>query len=166
MKPKVGAFDNPNGLVPGNYGMNVELCAEPSMTQAQSTFQQALTAHTFPLELLEDGLSELAVWHDGAARAEVPEETNDFMAFDDGPETSRTITLEEQNADLKAQLESLRRLQKASFSKIDKLSAERKALLQREQQRLTKRGTSRPQSRANGTQEAEDDLSNMDESDD
>ena len=62
------------------------------------------------------------------------------MAFDDEATTPRKATLEEENAGLTAQIESLRRLQNASFERIDKIEAEREALLQREQRRMMKRG--------------------------
>ena len=146
VKPKFGAFDSGgDGAVPGNYSLTVEQIGTlPSTTSDQlSLFQQALTAPTFPTALLDEGLGELAAWSNGGAASRrmgsapaVDEAGDDFMALDDGSESAtRGQTLEEQNTALKAQVDALRRLQTASFEKIDKIQAERKALLLRERKR-------------------------------
>ncbi|KXL50498.1 hypothetical protein M433DRAFT_66267 [Acidomyces richmondensis BFW] len=111
VKPKFGAFDTGNGTVPGNYTLHVDLPSDMQHCEKEaSTFYRALMGPSFPQDLIDQGLSELAVWG--------------------------TKSPEEQNAALKAQVEALRRLQTASFKKIEEINAERKALLKREQQRL------------------------------
>ncbi|KAJ8606065.1 hypothetical protein MRB53_041220 [Persea americana] len=57
---------------------------------------------------------------------------SDYMSLD-GPIKP---DLEKQNAELKAQLASLRNVQMASFNQIERLSLEKKTLIQREQKRL------------------------------
>ena len=156
VKPKFGAFDNADGRVPGNYSLNVELAS--NLHQQPSTFEQALTAHTFPMSLLDEGLDELASWNSTAVphtNGDANGGTDDFMAFDGDAETTNGPSLEEQNVALKAQIEALRRLQTASFDKIDKINTERKALLLREQKRLQRQGV-------NGTHGGEDEV--MDDS--
>lgn len=147
-KPKFGAFDSGGGTVPGNYAITVGLATDLTTKNlngesAVSPFQQALTDPSFPQTLLDEGLAELASWNSQPPRpanGTATDEADDFMALDDSAEKPKQVTLEEQNAVLKAQLEAMRRLQMASFDKIDKINAERKALLKREQGRLVRRG--------------------------
>ncbi|KAK5113142.1 hypothetical protein LTR85_010960 [Meristemomyces frigidus] len=167
VKPKFGAFDSANGFVPGNYALNVELAS--NLHSTESAFQQALTAPSFGQKLIDEGLSELASWGknaDTTANGDATGDSEDFMALDGESDKPRQPNLEEQNAALKAQLESLRRLQTASFDKIDKINAERKALLQREQKRLTRRGAGK----SNGVQikngNVDDELDETEESSD
>ncbi|KAK4555231.1 Pre-rRNA-processing protein ipi3 [Recurvomyces mirabilis] len=151
VKPKFGAFDSSNGTVPGNYALNVELCSTSKIPAArdgkpQSSFQQALTVSTFSSDLLDEGLAELASWNNRTlptANGQVEGESDDFMALDGGETETQQPSLEKQNAALKAQLDAMRRLQTASFDKIEKLDGERKALLRQEQDRLRKRGAAR-----------------------
>ncbi|KAK3711868.1 Pre-rRNA-processing protein ipi3 [Vermiconidia calcicola] len=140
VKPKFGAFDNANGAVPGNYTLNVELNSNTSALE-QSSFQETLTAASFPVSMLDEGLSELLSWRSGNARpdASAEKDTGDFMALEDESEQPRQLSLEEQNVSLQAELEALRSLQRASFEKMDRINAERKALLEREQKRLGRR---------------------------
>ncbi|WPH01616.1 Hypothetical protein R9X50_00446400 [Acrodontium crateriforme] len=148
VKPKFGAFDAGDGTVPGNYTLVVEQVGNSSpssMTSDQlSSFQQSLTHPTFPSALLDEGLSELAAWSNGPITHAVDEksagsgEGDDFMALDQ-TEGTKGQTLEEQNAALKSQIEALRRLQTASFEKIDKIQAEKKALLLKENKRSGKK---------------------------
>ena len=58
------------------------------------------------------------------------------MALDDIPAISQQDSLKRENSTLKAQIEALRRLQTASFDKLEKIDTERIALLDREQERL------------------------------
>ncbi|KAI7502678.1 WD40 repeat-like protein [Hortaea werneckii] len=135
VKPRFGVFDNADGSVPGNYAITAQL--RHNLSSAPSAFEQALTAPCFPQSLIDEGLGELASWGDRStapASQDTEAEPEDFMALDE-PETSQKGSAEEEVAELKKQLESLRRLQNASFDKIEKLSAERKTLLQRERKR-------------------------------
>lgn len=84
------------------------------------------------------------------------------MALDD-PEKSREDVLTGQNASLKAELDALRRLQKASFQKIDKINAEKKALVQREQNRTMK--SHNADGRANGMNHADEVMSSSSDED-
>lgn len=140
VKPKFGAFDNSNGEVPGNYNVNVTF---PSSlpTLSLSTFEEALTAPTFPQHLLDEGLAELAGWGKHAHSVVDTEEAADFMALDDESDKPRKLTLEEQNAQLKQELEALRRVQKASFEKMEHLRLEKNALTTRQQRRTAVNGT-------------------------
>ncbi|KAK5722260.1 Pre-rRNA-processing protein ipi3 [Elasticomyces elasticus] len=151
VKPKFGAFDSGDGNVPGNYAINVEL---PSSIKTLSKFERALVAPAFPQSLLDEGLGELASWANGPARTtrdESENDTNDFMALDDQPVKSAEATLQEENNALKTQLDAMRRLQTASFDKIEAINTERKALLKREQLRMTKHGA-----KSNGAHESEE----------
>ena len=137
MKPKVGVFDGGNGTVPSNYALNVVFASALPRT-ATSAFERALTAPSFPTELLDEGLNDLITCAKGGSTAshDRPDESEDFMALDNESSKPKQLSLAEQNASLKAELEALRRLQKASFEKIDEIKAERKTLLQWEQKRL------------------------------
>ena len=55
------------------------------------------------------------------------------MALDGGEVESRKLSLEEQNASLKSELEALRRLQRASFEKVQVLKEEKRVLASRGQ---------------------------------
>ena len=141
VKPKFGAFDAAEGTVPGNYAVSVQLSS--SLTETQTSFQQALSAPCFSQSLLDEGLSQLATWGQGPHAQMAPdaeEDASDFMALDDVATKPKSLTLEQQNAELKTQLDALRRVQMASFDKMEKIDAERRALLMREQKRLTKLG--------------------------
>lgn len=140
VKPKFGAFDSGDGTVPGNYAIHVELPSHLNRRETEaSPFYRALTGPSFPQDLIDQGLSELAAW--GKISAKEPtqdrlDETEDFMALDNMSHRPQKPHLEELNAALKAQIEALRRLQTASFKKIEEINAERRALLRREQQRF------------------------------
>ena len=121
--------------------MGSEMCIrdrlKDNLSSAPSAFEQALTAPCFPQSLIDEGLGELASWENrpaASASKDTEAEPEDFMALDE-PETSQKGSAEEEVVELKKQLDSLRRLQNASFDKIEKLSAERKTLLQKERKR-------------------------------
>lgn len=141
VKPKFGAFDSTNGEVPGSYNMYLEF---PSNLPSQplSDFERALTAPAFPQDILDGGLAELAAWGKQGNGVGQVEEAEDFMALDDDAEGPRKLTLEEQNAQLKQELEALRRVQKASFEKMEKMNVEKKALLRRQERRGKVNGAS------------------------
>lgn len=132
VKPKFGAFDNANGEVPSSYTLNVAFPSDLP-THGLSAFEEALMAPTFPQDLLDAGLAELATWNKQPGGSADGEEAVDFMALDDAPDGPRTLTLEEHNAQLKQELEALRRVQKASFEKMEKMRLENKALSKRSQ---------------------------------
>ena len=140
VKPKFGAFDGSNGAVSGNYALSVELASTFPDTR-KSDFEQALTAPTFPAAMLEEGLNEVLTLGKGnqTLSGDIQEDGDDFVALENQMGGSRQLLLEDQNVSLKAELEALRRLQKACFEKIDKINAERKALTVREQKGLAKR---------------------------
>ncbi|KAK1814439.1 Pre-rRNA-processing protein ipi3 [Friedmanniomyces endolithicus] len=145
IKPRFGAFDSGDGNVPGNYMVNFELPSnlESGSNGARSAFEEALVAPFFPQSLLDNGLDELTSWANGPSRQAIEAdngEADDFMALDSQPEQIRELTLNEQNAALKAQLSSMRRLQTATFDKLEAINAERKALLKREHLRMKTRG--------------------------
>ena len=136
VKPKFGAFDDSSSVVPNNYAVTVELATDLSRAKP-SDFEMALTSPSFSGELLDAGLNELLNWGKGGRsdNAVEQEDAEDFMALDDstGP---RTLSLEEQNSALNAELNALRKLQRASFEKIERISLEKRALIHREQKRL------------------------------
>ncbi|TKA23651.1 hypothetical protein B0A50_06487 [Salinomyces thailandicus] len=140
VKPKFGAFDNSDGTVPGAYALNIQLSGD--LQSAPSAFEQALAAPCFPQVLVDEGLSELVSWtqrplapsENGAAP-----EADDYMALDE-PSKAQQPSPNEEVAVLKKQLHALRKLQSASFDKIEKLHSENRAILQREQKRLSKAG--------------------------
>lgn len=157
VKPKFAAFENaPSGSVPGNYTVHVQFPADIT-NEPSSGFMAALTAPSFPAALLDEGRTELAAWGKTApsqsnGSADVADE--DYMALDESPAASGKPKLEEENAQLKLELEALRRVQKKSFEELEKLSDERKALLKREQARISRKGGKR----TNGTAQNDDDL--------
>ncbi|CAK3790378.1 Pre-rRNA-processing IPI3 [Lecanosticta acicola] len=138
VKPKFAAFDNGDGgSVPGNYALNAQLL--DNLDSQSTDFQTALSASSFPSALLDEGLSELASWgKSGSVNEESSTAQDDgYMALDSELTQPDQSALREENATLKQQLEALRRLQKKSFEKIESLSTEKKALLEREQKRLS-----------------------------
>jgi pre-rRNA-processing protein IPI3 len=151
VKPKFGAFDSSNGLVPSDYAVNVEFPTN-LLNQGSSTFEEALSAPSFPTTLLDAGLNELMNWSKGghSNHSADHEESEDFMALDE-PLGARSLSLEEQNTSLKAELDALRRLQRASFDKIETMSLEKRALMQREDKRLSRQNEAGIRARTNGT---------------
>lgn len=136
IKPKYGAFDSASGVVPGNYVQTVGLSENCSEDHC-SPFEVALTASSFPPSLLDKGLQELQSFRQAPQSngGTMQEETDDFMALDDQPDIPRELSLEAQNAALKAELEALRRLQAASLDKMGRINAEKRILLERQQKR-------------------------------
>ena len=136
VKPKFGAITSSDAAVPSHYAVKVELVSAIH-TGAPSIFEDALNRPAFSTSLLDDGLHELSNWGK-AGRTNGPieqEYSEDFMALDE-PAAEQTLSLEQQNSALKAELEALRRLQRASFDKIEKISSEKKVLMHRENKRL------------------------------
>ncbi|GIZ38110.1 hypothetical protein CKM354_000153400 [Cercospora kikuchii] len=147
VKPKFGAFDvNGSGAVPGNYVANVQFSSELDLGSEE--FRSALTAPTFPTALLDEGLDELANWGKmpNQSNGDIGANGDDFMSLDDNEDKPENQKLQEENAALKAQLESMRRMQKKSFEKLSKLSDEVRSLSKKQQ----KRG------QANGVQAGDD----------
>lgn len=136
VKPKFGAFDSASGQVPGNYVQNVQLTRDAHVTR-KSSFRGALYGHSFSAAILDEGLQELQQHRRGSSAKGVQEEDDaeDFVALDDASDR-RQVSLEDQNIALKSELEALRRVQAASFEKIERISSEKKVLLDREQKRL------------------------------
>lgn len=133
VKPKFGAFHTVDYTVPGNYTAQLHLLE--NSRKSKSSFQEALTAPTIPQSWLDEGLSELSRWSQPEPQVNGEKDgDDDFMAF--AEDTAPNDDLKKQNQELKQQIEALRRVQVASFDRIDKLSEERKVLLQREQRRI------------------------------
>ncbi|GAB7359819.1 hypothetical protein MBLNU230_g6987t1 [Neophaeotheca triangularis] len=145
VKPRFGAFDNGfSQNVPGDYAIQLQMLASQEKDHENenepSAFEKALLAPSLPSALLDEGLKELDTWRSGFAH-NVPNEdaveSNDgFMSLDASSENPDQATMEEQNAELKAQIEALRRVQRASFDKLERLGAETRALRKRESQRM------------------------------
>jgi len=133
VKPKFAAVDSPNGSVPSTYTLTLEL-ASTRAAEAQSPFLTVLSHPSFPEAMLDAGLNEVLNWGKRVA-AETSDRDQDagFMALDGGEVESRKLSLEEQNASLKSELEALRRLQKASFEKMQVLKEEKRVLASRGQ---------------------------------
>jgi pre-rRNA-processing protein IPI3 len=135
VKPKFGAFDSASGTVPGSYVQSVELSG--ALVHGKSTFDDDLQAPSFAKSTLDDGLRELYEFRQkpqtNGSTSEY--EAVDFMALDTGDQQHQ-LSLEQQNINLKAELEALRRLQAASFEKMDRIVSEKRALEDREQKRL------------------------------
>lgn len=144
VKPKFGAFDSADAdTVPGNYVLSARFPVDLSTAIGvqQSNFMAALTAPSFPSALLDQGLSELAHWgKSGSApnNGQKSDSNGDFISLEDAPAASGNSSLQDENASLKLQLEALRRVQKKSLEKMEKLSNEKAALLKRQQQRQAK----------------------------
>ncbi|KAF2160268.1 hypothetical protein M409DRAFT_70606 [Zasmidium cellare ATCC 36951] len=120
VKPKFAAFDTADsGTVPGNYTVQVRFPKDLHLSRSHkkpSDFMTALTAPSFPTALLDEGLCELASWGKTASN-----QSNGHL-----------------------ELDALRRVQKTSFDKMGKLNEDRKALLKREQARLARKGSRKP----------------------
>jgi len=136
-------------LIPGNYTFKAQLSrqidtspilateANDDAKPRQSVFEQALTHSSFPMSLLEEGLAELADWHETQSKprksvsSEAANREEDFMALD--AEESRgsppEMTLQDQNEFLRNQVESLQRVQKVSFEQLNELRRKNKRLL-------------------------------------
>nr|POE90129.1 pre-rrna-processing protein crb3/ipi3 [Quercus suber] len=146
VKPKYGAYDAAQGVIPGSYAIQTELAGNLSSSTARSIFGQALTAPSFPEALLDQGLSELAAWdsrHQGPAGAvaDGTDEVDDgYLALESKVPGN---TMEQQIKTLKAQNEALRRLQTATFEKIERLNREKKVILQQQQKRSGANGLSK-----------------------
>ena len=136
VKPKFGAFDSVTGSVPGNYVQNVQLLGAASGNRP-SAFEEALASRSFPASLLDEGLQELYSFRNTPQTngGHQVEEAEDFMALDE-PTQPQQWSVEEQNVALKAELDALRRVQAASFEKMERMTSEKQALLAREQKRL------------------------------
>ena len=76
--------------------------------------------------MLDDGLAELASWGKQSRPVEDQEDADDFVALDDNADGARKITTEEQNAELRKEIEALRRVQRVSFEKLDRSNAQLK----------------------------------------
>lgn len=144
VKPKFAAFDSGgSGTVPGNYAVNVQLQKDMKSRKEPSDFMAAFTAPAFSTLLLDEGLCELASWAKSAStsngHAEVPDE--DYMALDEPAAGANHLSLEDENVQLKLELDALRRVQNKSFERMEKLNEERRALLKREQARLSRKGS-------------------------
>jgi pre-rRNA-processing protein IPI3 len=166
VKPKFGAFDSSNSLVPSDYAVNVEFPTN-LLDNGGSTYDEALSAPSFPNTLLDAGLNELMNWGKGSNsnHSVDHEESEDFLALDE-PAGARSLSLEEQNASRKAELDALRRLQRASLDKIEKMSLEKRALMQREDKRLSRQNEAGIRARTNGTSNGDVDMGDSSSSED
>ncbi|KAK4495303.1 hypothetical protein PRZ48_013633 [Zasmidium cellare] len=167
VKPKFAAFDSADsGTVPGNYAVQVQFPKDLHLSRANqqpSDFMAALTAPAFPTALLDEGLCELASWGKGAsnqANGHTEVVDDDYMALDEPSGGADKLSLEDENAQLKLELDALRRVQKKSFEKMEKLSEERKALLKREQARLSRKGSKKTNGKIDP--QSDDDLTDED----
>jgi len=135
--------------IPGNYTFKAQLSGQLDIspilaTEAnenaklrQSEFEQALTHSSFPISLLEEGLAELADWHENQneprknVSGEAASTEEDFMALDtEGDRASPPeMTLQDQNEFLRNQVASLQRVQKVSFEQLNELRKKNKHLL-------------------------------------
>ena len=135
-------------LIPGNYTFKAQLSeqidtspilateANEDAKLGQSVFEQALTHSSFPISLLEEGLAQLADWHENQnearkkASGEAANTEEDFMALDtDEDRTSPPeMTLQDQNEFLRNQVASLQRVQKVSFEQLNELRRQNKLL--------------------------------------
>ncbi|KAF2724671.1 WD40 repeat-like protein [Polychaeton citri CBS 116435] len=155
VKPRVGGFDSTNdGVVPGNYSVNFQLVgplSDESVQGSDPSFENILHAPIYPQQMIDEGLSELLGRTTGTAAGQADEEGSaDFMALDHQGSVKDDNTLEQENKELKAQLDALRRVQMTSFERMEKIDAERRQLL-REFQRQEN------MSALNGVDESEDD---------
>lgn len=180
VKPKFGAFQDTGsngGAIPGSYSINAQLRGSltDELDAPASMFSQALFGTSLPTQLLDEGLGELAAWGHGpppSAKSEGKVDTkskeeasqlDDFMALDEPVTASATPDLHQQNAELKSQLEALRRVQTASFGKIQKLQAERKALLESSKRKTTSEATG-GKANAGASSDEDEDMSSSDDS--
>lgn len=151
IKPRYGDFDNgmTDGQIPANYTMSTQFVSGIPNTNISATgavsldsqfdFEVALTHSAFPAGLLAASLGELSSWRQPSETiastpkaAPVPDTEADFMLLDE-PKSNGTdpALLKQQNAQLKKDLDALRRVQKASFKQMEALRAEKQDLLAR-----------------------------------
>jgi pre-rRNA-processing protein IPI3 len=153
VKPKFGAFQNSgngNGSVPGNYAFNTQLLGSIAHDSkpSSSIFTEALFGKSFPSQLLDEGLSELAAWGEGPppeAKGKDISQLDDFMALDEPVASSGKTDAKQQSTDHKSELDALRRVNKTAFAKIQKLQTQ-----VREQQRAIQKGQGKNSSQKNG----------------
>lgn len=138
VKPKFGASTEISSNAPLDFTMHVQFTLPVIPTE--TAFQRAVTSTTIPGDMLQKGLEGLSQWTQTShppANGNKDDLGDDFMALDE-PEREAQATLADENVELKRQLASLRQVQAAMFDRMDRLSAERSALLQREEARLLK----------------------------
>lgn len=140
-KPKFGShLTDQDGQIPGNYALNVQFTSELPSDDPPTAIQQALHAESFPAELLDAGLAELASWgKNPSAPANGGADDSDFVSFNDA---SPQMTLEQENAELKRQLEALRRVQVQSLHSVQRLSDEKRLLVERVRNRASRQAES------------------------
>lgn len=142
VKPRRDLVDDGSGTVPGNYTFTAQLTGQlPTGRNEKATngwFVDALTHPSFPSHMIEEGLSELAAWHEQPASSTSTSkggvESADFMSLDGAVDAgqSSALTLQQQNEHLQEQVAALQRLQQASFDQLAALRDERDALVQRQ----------------------------------
>lgn len=156
VKPRQGSAavgPSDSGLVPDQYapvvqfsgftndlidGLSDNICNDTS----RSPVQQAFTHSSFPMDVQEEGLAELANWGQSVTVGSMESTTTEgeFMALDDRirpteEEEAQTVegTLRQENAALKEQVAALQRLQKVSFVQLRSLREEKRIHLQQKQ---------------------------------
>lgn len=151
VKPRRDLVDDSSGTVPGNYTFTAQLTGRLPPSSSAATegrtagrgadwFTDALTHPCFPTHMIEDGLSELAAWHEQPSSTSIKttasESSADFMTLD-GPADTKdnagvpVLSLQQQNEQLREQVAALQRLQQASFDQMEVLKDERDRLVER-----------------------------------
>ncbi|KAH7073403.1 WD40-repeat-containing domain protein [Paraphoma chrysanthemicola] len=131
-----------SGQVPTGYSLNVQftgrlrtgrVSATEKKTAARSAFEEALTHPSFPADMLEESLAEMASWNATTKGGAAP--VADFMALDyeDGaiPPESQQAEVKE----LRKQIASLQRIQKVTFSQLSELRTEKDYFMGQEKKR-------------------------------
>ncbi|KAF2691747.1 WD repeat protein-like protein, partial [Lentithecium fluviatile CBS 122367] len=174
VKPKQDS--GPSGgdaLVPPHYSLNMQfigrlpappIFATESRGANKSTFEEALTHPSFPQDMLEESLTELATWNTPSKNGvALPA---DFLSLKDSgtaqdSEISPSSAQSQELQELKKQLASLQRVQKVTFQQLSELREEKEhfVALERKRAQRAQRKAKKTSGLANGpAPDADDDV--------
>lgn len=142
-----------NGLVPDHYapvvqfsGLTSDVIDDPTENcynhMSRSQVEQAMIHSSFPVDIQEEGLAELANWNERVPSSVIgtTAKEKEFMALDEGngpngEEETPSVegTLRNENETLKDQVAALQRLQRVSFMQLRSLREEKRLFLEQKQ---------------------------------
>ncbi|KAF2502543.1 WD40 repeat-like protein [Lophium mytilinum] len=150
-RPEAGNGDRAVGVVPALYTMNVQLTGRLNTSTISATtaergvaglslFEKALTHSSFPDELMDEGLAELAAWDGGSQHTS--SKSVDFLPLaPPGEEAAHTAN--EQLEELKVRFKKLQEIQKVTFGQITQLKQERRSWVDLEAKREARKARRR-----------------------
>lgn len=133
VKPRFGELDTNDGTVPDNYKVTARLVGDLPFNRTSATdlatedrgfeIDRILNHAVFPSDLIAESIADIqALRRGGAVQAADQSGEKDYMALAVDSSTARETELAEENAELKKQVEALKRMQKESFLQLERLS--------------------------------------------